>query len=236
MNLTTDKWYVLMDEETGGEGDAGGSLIGDVTSDSVAEGNEGQEGGEGGTPDAAASTEGSTLATGATGEEGKEGEGKDEAQAAPEAYEAFNIPEGMVASEEALETFQNFARENGMSQEHAQKALDYYTGEVQKLFTEQENAWKEVRQGWIQQAKSDEEFGGQKFQENMRHVAKAMDAFGSPELRQTLNESGLGDNPALIRFFYRVGKLAGEGDFLTGRGDTSGDVDPASVLYPSMNK
>lgn len=236
MNLKMNDWHVLMDEENGGDaGAAGGSIIADAGAESGAEGGSPQDGtvvgnaageGEGGQA-AAPVGEGEGTGEGA-------GEGEGTQGGAPESYEAFNIPEGTVASDEVMEVFTSFAKEANLDQATAQKALDYYAQETQKLFDEQEKAWQDVRKGWVDTAKADEEFGGQAFTENMKHVANALQKFGTPGLKDALNQSGLGDNPEMIRFFYRVGKLAGEGEFLTGEGNTPGDKDPASVMYPSM--
>ena len=226
----------LFDAEPGAEGegalDAGGTLIGGA-GETGAEG----EGDPGKTAEAGANTAGEGTTEEPTQEavSKPEGEGEGEATGAPEQYEAFTFPEGYEVNEEALGEFATFAKERNMPQETAQEILDYYTKNVEQLQASQAEAWEQTRNEWVDSAKKDEEFGGQQFQENMKHVATAMKQFGSPELRDLLNESGLGDNPELIRFFYRVGKLAGEGEFHTGTGGSAGERDAARTLYPNMN-
>jgi hypothetical protein len=231
----------LFDEETGGEGEgapaAGGSLIGGV-GETGAEG----EGTPGNTAEAGANTAGEGTTEEPTQEaEGEpkgegEGEGEGEPQGAPEnGYEGFEFPEGYEVNQEALDEFAQFAYDRNMSQDQAQEVLDYYTKNVEQLQASQAEAWSKTRNEWVDSAKSDNEYGGQQFQENMKHVATAMKQFGSPELRDLLNDTGMGDNPELIRFFYRVGKLAGEGEFHTGSGGSAGERDPAKTLYPDMN-
>lgn len=224
--------YVLMDEAADDGDAAGGSIIGSAgAEDSEAEGS--AEGGSDTADDAGGAADGEAAGK-PDGEEGK-GDESDEPEGAPDKYEDFVIPEGMTANPEALAEFQEFAKARNLSQKDAQEVLDYHSKEVAKLFTAQEEAWTEVKKGWIDSAKSDKEYGGTKFKENMKHVAVALKDLGTPELRDALNQTGLGDHPELVRFFYRVGKLVGEADFRTGNGGDAGNRDAASVLYPDMN-
>lgn len=223
----------LFNEETGGEGEgapaAGGSLIGGAE-DSGAEGEGTPEG------DAPAADDAGSEGEATTPDEGEGGEEKgEEPEGAPEKYEEFEVPEGYVMKDESLTQFQEYARERNLSQEQAQELINFHAENVQAIFKDQADAWEQTRNDWIQSAKADKEFGGMQFNENMKHVAAAVKQFGTPELKNVLNESGLGDNPELVRFFYRVGKLVGEGEFHTGTGGGSGDRDPANTLYPNMN-
>jgi len=240
--ILNDSMFPLFDEEAGGEGDgagaAGGSLIGGVEEGSGAAGDGNPDGGA-----AADDAGGEGAGEGQPGDKGKpsegegegEGDGEEEYEGAPESYEDFEVPEGFNINPEALESFQEFAKEWDLSQEHAQELVDFHAKEVKSMMEDQQKAWTETRETWVKDARNDEEFGGQAFNENMKHVATAVNEFGSPELRQVLNQTGLGDHPELVRFFYRVGKLAGEGNFHTGQGGSSGETDPAKTLYPDMN-
>lgn len=227
--------YVLLEEAADdGAAAGGGSIIGSAgAEDSGAEGSAEEGSGDAGKDDAAGGAD--DEATGKPdGEEGKDDD-SGEQEGAPEKYEDFVIPEGMTANPEALAEFQEFAKARNLSQKDAQEVLDYHSKEVAKLFTAQEEAWTEVKKGWVDTAKSDKEYGGTNFKENMKHVAVALKNLGTPELKDALDQTGLGDHPELVRFFYRVGKLVGEADFRTGNGDSTGQKDAASVLYPNMN-
>lgn len=221
----------LFDEEAGGEGEgapaAGGTLISDA----------GEAGAEGeGKPEATPEAGDNAAGEGTTEEnQAKPDDDEGEPEGAPDQYEMFTFPEGYDVDEEALQEFGEFALSRNMTQAQAQEVLDYYSKNVSQLQESQAKAWEDTRNQWVETAKSDKEFGGQQFQENMKHVATAVKKFGTPELKQVLNDSGLGDNPELIRFFYRVGKLAGEGEFHTGSGGNVGERDPARTLYPDMN-
>lgn len=190
-------------------------------------------------PDATAAVEQQTAATGTT--EVKTGDaGTTEAktegdqakpQGAPEKYE-FKA-EGFQP--EVLTEFEGIARELNMPQESAQKLLDKMGPKIAQV--QMENIQK-VQAEWTQQAQTDKEFGGEKLQENLAVAKKALDTFGSPELRTLLNESGLGNHPELIRAFVRAGKAISEDKFVpagSGKGP-QGSTDLSARLYPNQAK
>lgn len=232
--------FVLMDEATGGEGDAAGGTIA-TGGDSGAEGSEGAEGGSIATGAGAAAegegdqkvgeAEGGKKATG----DGDGDEGDDKAAGAPESYEKFEVPDGFNLNEEALGAFQDFAKGLNLTQEGAQQLIDYHTGILGQVQAAQAEQWATITKGWADAARGDQEYGGANFQENMKHVATALNKFGTPELKQALDENGMGNHPEFVRFFYRIGRLVGESSFRTGNGDSAGSITAEKTLYPDMN-
>lgn len=174
------------------------------------------------------STEQQTAAEGqsdtAKTEEAKKPEG------APEKYEFANADQldGAV-----VESFSEIARELNLSQDAAQKVLDKMAPVIQ---SQQMDRIEAARTQWLEDAKVDKEFGGEKLQENLGLAKKALDAFATPELRVLLNESGLGNHPEVIRVFVRAGKAISEDRLVTGAqgGQTSGTND-FKRLYPNSN-
>jgi len=131
-------------------------------------------------------------------------------QGAPENYE-FSAPEGKSYDADTLTAFSEVAKELNLPQESAQKML----GKMAEKISERQNQQIEaVRSEWAQSSQSDKEFGGDKLNENLSIAKKALDSFGTPELRALLNESGLGNNPEVIRFMYRAGKAISEETFV----------------------
>lgn len=156
-------------------------------------------------------------------------------QGAPEKYE-FKAPEGTAAfDDKVIEQFSEVARELNLPQDAAQRVLDKMAPAIQARQVEQIQT---ARNMWAESAKSDKEFGGEKLTENLAVAKKALDTFGSPELRSLLNESGLGNHPEMIRVLYRAGKAISEDRFVgAGRGGKTApksNSDYASALYPSQ--
>jgi hypothetical protein len=220
-------------------------------------------GGEGATTSGAATTAATTEAGGKTTEgqsttttegkdttadgkpadgakaEGKEGDGKkpedDKPTGAPEKYEDFKLPEGMQADTPVMGEFATLAKELNLPQEAAQKLVDL-AGKMQAGNVEQIQAHIEAQgEAWGNEARADKEFGGDKFDENLAVAKRALDQFGTPELKSLLVASKMGNHPEVLRFFYRAGQAISQDGFVPGRhGAPAGDA--ASVMYPSMKK
>jgi hypothetical protein len=129
---------------------------------------------------------------------------------APESYE-FAAKDGVEYSAEVLSVFSEVAKEIDLSQEAAQKLIDKVVPAIQERHVAQIKA---LADQWRADSETDPEFGGEKLQENLAFVARAMTQFGSPELKPLLNGALLGDHPEIIRFFYRVGKAVSEDAFV----------------------
>lgn len=162
----------------------------------------------------------------------------DAPKGAPEKYE-FKAPEGRHFDNEVISSFSEIAKELNLTQESAQKMLDKVGAKIEER---QAQRFSAVSQEWAQASQADKEFGGDKITANLAIAKKALDAFGTPELRSLLNESGLGNHPELIRFFYRAGKSISEDQYVV-MGGTANNSRPtvkdfasaASALYSNQN-
>jgi hypothetical protein len=132
-----------------------------------------------------------------------------------------------------LEAFSESAKEANLSQDAAQKLLDKVAPALQARADEQIKA---VHQQWTEASTADKEFGGEKLKENLGIARKALDQFGTPELKTFLEASGLGSHPEVIRMLYRTGKAISEDKFVSGAPGGASQVDPASVLYDKTGK
>lgn len=164
----------------------------------------------------------------------EEGEGKPDGEkpTAPEKYE-FKAPEGTQLAPEVLGKFEGVARELGLSQEAAQKVVDAMAPQIAAAQTAQYEA---IKTGWAESAKTDKEFGGDKLNENLATAKKALDAFGTPELRTLLNDTGLGNHPEIIRAFYRAGQKISGSNFVPGGASGAAQTSAAATLYPNQAK
>ena len=82
--------------------------------------------------------------------------------------------------------------------------------------------------------KVDKEIGGEKFTENLALARKALESFGTPELQDVLNMTGLGNHPEVIRAFYKAGKAISEDRFIPGT-PKGAEMDMAKRMFPTMN-
>lgn len=149
---------------------------------------------------------------------------------APEQYE-FSTPEGAV-DDVVIAAYSDVAKELNLPQGEAQKVIDKVLPVMQER---QAQVLAQAREDWLQAARSDREFGGGRLNENLSIAKKAMDTFGSPELKTLLNESGLGNHPEIIRAFYRAGKTLYQDSIVTGGAGVLNDsVSMEKKLYPNM--
>nr|DAN40387.1 MAG TPA: putative protease [Caudoviricetes sp.] len=145
----------------------------------------------------------------------------------PEKYD-FKAPDGMEYDQETIDIYAEAATEAGLSQEKA----DIILGKIAPHLAQQQiKAVEKASAEWEAASRADAEFGGDKLNENMAVAAKAMEKFATPELKTLLNESRLGNNPEVIRLFYRVGKAISEDGFVSATGAPQNS--DARALFPN---
>lgn len=165
--------------------------------------------------------------------DGKAADGKADEADKPVAYE-FKMPDGVEVDAAALDAFKAVAGEAKMPAEHAQKLVDLYAEKVRAIGEAQVQAWTSQQEKWVTEAKADKEVGGDRFATSVSLAAKAIERFGTPELRAALSVTGAGNHPEFVRVFARIGKAISEDSFVSagGASATSGKS-AAEVLYPS---
>mgnify|MGYP003629858173 CR=1 FL=1 len=147
----------------------------------------------------------------------EQGEESNEVLGAPESYE-FTDSEDYKVDGEVLNAFKDAAKDLNLSNEAAQKLVDKMAPQMAQRSAD---ALAAMQQEWTASAKADKEFGGEMLAENLSVAKKALDAFGTPELGELLNQSGLGNHPEVIRMMYRAGKAI-SGDSYVGPSSGSG--------------
>jgi hypothetical protein len=157
-----------------------------------------------------------------------------EEETVPEKYE-FQRAEQLAVKEHVLEEFQNVAKDMGLSQSKAQALIDLANKNAVAQQQAQQEAWNKQRETWVNELKSDQDFGGQKFDETISRAQRALTNFGSDNLKQLLNDSGLGDNPELVRLLAKVDRATSEKEPVEG-GPVVEDSfkSAASILYPDQ--
>ena len=166
------------------------------------------------------------------GEEGDKDE--DEPKGAPEEYEDFAAPEGVELDAEVLGDFKALGKELNLPQAEAQKVVDLGLKLQGKWAADQAERFQATRDEWTAETKADPEIGGDKLTESLASAKKVLDSFGTPALRELLNDSGLGNHPEFVRAFAKVGKAISEDTFV-GVEKEGGTKSAAKTLYPGHN-
>ncbi|ARN31377.1 TPA: hypothetical protein LUC54_003317 [Acinetobacter baumannii] len=145
----------------------------------------------------------------------------------PIQYTDFTMPEGYSLNPEDSKTLQELGQQFKMPQEAVQKLVDLGVQMQQRQAQEQQK----VIASWVDAAKADPEYGGEKLKENLLTAQRAFSLPRGAEISKILFKSGLGNHPAVIGFMTEVGKLL-EGDNMThGKGTNTANVAPAAVWY-----
>lgn len=142
----------------------------------------------------------------------------DELTGAPESYEAFSAPEGMALDPELVGPFQDAAKAANLSQAGAQRMVDFGMKVVEKTLQGFQDAHVERVEQWVVQAKADPEVGGRNFESNVKLAQSVIAKFGDAEVKEAFESTGIGNHPALLRLFARIGKASAEGGFVAGQG------------------
>jgi hypothetical protein len=150
------------------------------------------------------------------------------------AYEPFQLPQGVEVDSAALEEAQSLFAEARLSQPQAQKLVDLYAGKMNELVQRQISAAESRQKAWVAEVKNDPELGGRRFEQARASAQRALNRFGTPELRRTLDELWVGNNPQLFRFFARVGQALSE-DRYVGAQSSASRLTAAETLYPNTN-
>ena len=195
-----------------------------------------------------ASEGGSTLLTGGTDggdQAGKPadadaGQGAEQTEADPRAafygapegdagYE-LALPEGVEVDKSALEVITPIAKELNLSSEGLSKIASVYAEKVLPSVVERVNAELDqnitaTRAAWATEAReqigTDPTFDGKSYDDVLKVSAKTLDRFGGEEFRKYLDETGLGNHPAMLKVAYQIGKAISEDSFERGGATTT---------------
>ena len=151
----------------------------------------------------------------------------------PEAYADFKMPEGVELDASLLEKASPIFKELGLTQDQAQKLVDFQAGLNQDGQANVVQAFNEQVETWKTDSRNDKEFGGEKFEENLSIAKLAIETHGSPEFQKLLDDHAISSHPEFVRFALNVGKglkqdVPGAGNRAPGK-----PHDRAANLYPN---
>ena len=137
---------------------------------------------------------------------------------APDSYEPFRIPEeaaNVAADAEAMEGFGTLARELNLSQEQAQKVVEFGARIMHRAVGDGMEALRaqmeEVKQKWHREASEDPVIKA-----DLNYAVRAVRRFDADgEVGKLFDKTGIGSHKAMVRFMIEVGKAIGEAPLYT---------------------
>lgn len=156
-------------------------------------------------------------------------EAEQQQQTAPEHYVLKNA-NGEDVEPQELEMMSRMFKDVNLSQEQAQKLYSAYEKEQGTFIQQSQKEFNKMRDDWFNQTISDPQLGGQNIGQTKLCIKRVMQQCGNKELSDFLNKTGLGFNPAMVRFMTKVGELLGNDNrFVTGQAPVV--VNPLKARY-----
>lgn len=126
---------------------------------------------------------------------------------APDKYDLTDIVPENYPNNGIIDEFKQKAYENGMSNEGVRKMAEWY----KDVEIKQQEAFRLQRQ---QQDDANllmlKKEWGTNFDSEVKNARKALDAYTDKAFRQYMDDSGLGNNPALVKAFAKIGRELSE--------------------------
>jgi len=117
----------------------------------------------------------------------------------------INIPQDyqQYFKKENLDEFKNVAHKNGLNNEQVQALLEYQMNSI-KYELDNEPAIMSAQKQESEQILKQE--WGYDYDKNVRAAERALSVYGDDEIRDLIQNSNAGNNPAVIKFFARLGQ------------------------------
>ncbi len=131
-----------------------------------------------------------------------------------------------------FEAFEKLAGELKLSPDQVEKLLAF---SADCAAHNAQSAAEEKRAQATAWANETRAFYGAKLDEEIAFALRAADTFGGPELRELLEETGLGNHPVIIRTLSGIGRTISEDASLGGVPTAPQDKTFAQALYESKN-
>ncbi len=140
-------------------------------------------------------------------------------------YAAIVLPENSSLSADMLAALKQQAAQIKLPLPTVQKWVEQENNRLNQQAKQQAHEKQEQVRVWAQETRA--LYG----EEEISRAVRAADAFGGPELRQLLEETGLGNHPAIVRTFAAVGKRIAEDISVVGTAQASTDKTFTQALY-----
>ena len=145
----------------------------------------------------------------------------------------LKLEEGSLLSDSDIDRISTLAKEKGLSEEDAKALMSGENAAVTGYKDAQMQEVEDVRTSWVEESKSDKEFGGEEFDANMAVAKTAIDKYGSAEFKKSLEDTGFGNHPEVVRTFYRIGQAMANDKLVTAESTVGNKPSDADVLYPT---
>lgn len=153
----------------------------------------------------------------------------------------LKLPEGFSVDEAQFKSFTEvLANKDLTPAARAQALVDLHASALKAAAEGPSKAWDDVTNKWLGEIAADKDIGSgdpkSPFKPEVKAaLSKIIDQVGGTELRQALDFTGAGNNPAIARAFFKMSKAFTEGGPVAGNPQTGKPQGPgAAALYPDL--
>jgi hypothetical protein len=145
----------------------------------------------------------------------------------PEAADKYelNMPDANY-DQNRIKAFLDQAHESGLTNKQAQAAIDFYHNMEVDGHVNTEASLQQARLDAETALKK--EWGPTEYAKNLAVSRRAFNRFADDDLKQFVNDTGVTNNVAMIKFLHRIGSAFNE-PALAGSGKDSGSIDSDSA-------
>jgi hypothetical protein len=143
----------------------------------------------------------------------------------------LKLPEGVELQPDLVSGFTELAAKRGLDQEAAQEVFDYGIKLLQEQAEASAKAWNDTVDAWETELKTDPAFSGEREVQARATLAKAIEVYGTPEVREAFDLTGAGSNPAVVRFIHKMATALNEGTIVAPGGPPSQRRSGIAALY-----
>ena len=153
--------------------------------------------------------------------------------AEPFDIEKFTLPEGFVLADDVKSSLAETATKYGLTQGAMQDLTNLHVKAMTDAKAAVEETWTATQKEWTDAVFA--KYGGEAGAKQMAaKFSPIIDQFGGQELRDALNVTGFGNNPAAFAFFSKIAEKFGEAAPVAAASAPKATLNPLHAMYPTM--
>jgi hypothetical protein len=152
----------------------------------------------------------------------------------PDKYE-LKLSDKSPLDNDALTRIAGLAKEKGLSQDQAQLLVQAEESSLTNFQTKQAEAYNQTKAQWAEAVQKDKEIGGENFKQSVALSSRVVDRFATEEFKKTLDVTGLGQHPEIVRVFARIGKAMSNDQLIMPGAQGAGKKEMKDILYGPTN-
>jgi len=138
-----------------------------------------------------------------------------------------DLPEGVTFDEEMMNGFKAKAHEAGLNQKQIESLNSWYWDHTTQAYNTLNESADDSQTKSVETLKKE---WGERYDVNLTMAQRAVEKFGDDSFAEYLEQTGLGDNPQMVRFMHAIAKANLEEGDIEGQGnDNSRSLDPSQI-------